>query len=227
MSGVVVEVAAKKVWFPFECACCAGYPDTELRVRPRATVLQRLTRRTNRGITVPYCKRCVAHGVRSRRAARAAAATMVAASGASVAIACTVSIALAIGVLATGVLAAMGVGHWQRRAAIAGCRPSCVRAVHAVECLQRSRHRGVFAFASRRYAAKFAIQNLQSLVNMEGELLALIDEFRHRGDTGPKPVLTKRQAQELMWLTARPRRRSRRWWREISAAEPTQLSLRN
>jgi hypothetical protein len=225
MSGVVVEVSAKKVWFPFECACCSGYPETELRARPRRTVVQRLTHHRSHGITVPYCRRCVEHCDRWTFAMRASTAMTAAAAATSIVIGIAVAITPALVAGAAGVAAGLVIGRGLRRAAIAHSKHSCARPGQAVECLRRSRHRGVFAFSSPRYAAKFAIQNASQLRNIDGELRALIEQHRTRGDSSQVRALPAEDSAEMRWVTTKPRKR--RWWQDssISVEEATRLSL--
>ena len=60
MSGVVIEVSARKFSIPFECPCCGAAADADLWVAATRTG-KGAARETTRGLDFPYCARCIAH----------------------------------------------------------------------------------------------------------------------------------------------------------------------
>src|SRR5262245_27745047 len=124
---VTVEVSGKKVWFPFECPCCRGYPDSEMWIRRTRVGNRRWLRRPSSGIVVPYCRRCIAHVARWNEARTAALATSVAAALACIVVAIIGTLAGTALTLALGAAAVLGVKRWWRHTARAACRPSCTQ----------------------------------------------------------------------------------------------------
>ena len=178
MSGVSVEVSARKVTVPYLCPCCCGVPDTALAVSFTRITGEHLMRETTRELDFPYCSRCVRHSSWWTAAWRAAAAAM--ACGAMIAVVLGVAVGATAGVgvavLSTGL--AVLVGLALRAKARTACCPSCAGPEPAltyhgwIDQVQR------FSFMSRRYAAEFAEQNERSLVNVTPLLYQLVEQGR-------------------------------------------------
>src|SRR5258705_6297006 len=60
MSGVIIEVSARKFAVPFECVCCGAAPETDVLVTYTRAAGRRREAST-RGLRFPYCQRCADH----------------------------------------------------------------------------------------------------------------------------------------------------------------------
>jgi len=188
MSGLSVEVSARKVTVPFLCPCCCGVADTALAVSftrvsgeyPAVQLPQRprTLRETTREIDFPYCSRCVRHSWWWAASWRAATAVMVCGTVASVAVGIVVGVVAggAVGVGAS-VLAAI-VDLALRAKARAACCPACIGPGSAVTYHGWIDQAHRFSFVSRRYAAVFAEQNERSLANVTPQVYQLVDQRR-------------------------------------------------
>src|SRR5213075_2713015 len=99
MSGLSVEVSARKVTVPYLCPCCCGVADSALAVSFTRVTGERSMRETTRELDFPYCSRCVRHSRLWSRAWRAAAAVMVCGAIAGVAAGFLVDALLGAGVI--------------------------------------------------------------------------------------------------------------------------------
>jgi hypothetical protein len=178
MSGVPVEVSARKITVPYLCPCCCGVADSALAVSfTRVTGKQRV-RETTRELDFPYCSRCVRHS-RSWSTAQQAAA-LVMACGVVAALVAAVALGAPIGVGAAAVAGAVAatVGLALRAKARAACSSSCAGPGPAVTYHGWAEQVQRFSFASRRYAAAFAEENEHSLVNVTPHLYQLVEQHR-------------------------------------------------
>lgn len=167
MSGVVVEVSARKVSIPFECPCC-GYerPDGEFSATHTRTTGKRVVRSTTREFSFPCCSRCMAH-VKMWESAAAITPGFVAV-GIIVAVVVGIAAAAVAGIAVFGTALVLGrvLESNRRQQAKATCGPSCATPSTSVSYLGWSGSVSSFRFASPTYAGRFANQNARSLVNV-------------------------------------------------------------
>jgi hypothetical protein len=185
MSGVSVEVSARKVTVPYLCPCCSGVADTELAVSFTRITGEHFMRETTREIDFPYCSRCVQHSRWWNTAWHAAAAMMTCGVIAGVAIGLGAGALIGAGVAAAAGALAAGVGLALRAKARASCSPACSGPGPAVTYHGWSDQVQRFSFASRRFAAAFAEQNERSLVNVTPHLYQLVEQGRV---SAPRPA---------------------------------------
>jgi hypothetical protein len=178
MSGVRVEVSARKVTVPYLCPCCCGVADTALAVSFTRITGERLLRETTRELDFPYCTRCVRHSSWWTSALRAAVAVMACGAIASVVLGLAVGAAAGLGAAVFGGGLAVLVGLALRAKARAGCSPSCAGPGTAVTYHGWVDQVQTFSFVSRRYAAAFAEENGRSLVNVTPLLYQLVEQQR-------------------------------------------------
>jgi hypothetical protein len=183
MSGVPVEVSARRITVPYLCPCCCGVADAALAVSfTRVTGKQRV-RETTRELDFPYCSRCVRHARWWSSARRAAVLVMVcgavAALGTAVGVSPLAGAGIAAGAAAVAAVAVLALWTRARATCSAACTgPGPAVTYHGwVDNVQR------FSFASRRYAAAFAEQNEHSLVNVTPHLYQLVEQ--HRVEAAP------------------------------------------
>lgn len=178
MSGVTVEVSARKITVPFLCPCCCGVADTALAVSFTRVTGERSMRETTRELDFPYCSRCVTHSRWWNAAKRAGWAVLVA--GVAAATCASILLAPIIGVAIAVVTSALAVGTAAALRAKARERtcPACSSTAPAVTFHGWGDDVQTFSFASRRYAAAFAEQNERSLVNMTPHLYQLVEQSR-------------------------------------------------
>lgn len=114
MSGISVDVSARKITVPYFCPCCCGVADTELPVSFTRVSGERFMRETTVAFDFPYCSRCVEHSHQWNGAWNLSRRTIAAG-----AVACTLA-GLAGGplvgavVIALAIAAAIGAGFWRR-----------------------------------------------------------------------------------------------------------------
>lgn len=178
MSGVRVEVSARKVTVPYLCPCCCGVADTALAVSFTRITGERLLRETTRELDFPYCTRCVRHSSWWTSALRASIAVLTCGALAGVVLGLTVGAAAGLGAAVFGGGLAVLVGLALRAKARAGCSPSCAGPGTAVTYHGWVDQVQTFSFVSRRYAAAFAEENGRSLVNVTPHLYQLVEQRR-------------------------------------------------
>jgi hypothetical protein len=178
MSGVPVEVSARRITVPYLCPCCCGVADTALAVSFTRITDEQPVHETTREIRFPYCSRCVRHS-RSWSVARYATA-LVMACGVVAALAAAIAFDAVIGVgVATAASAiTFTAGLALRARARAACAPPCTGPGPAVTYHGWAEQVQRFSFASRRYAAAFAEQNEQILINVKPHLYQLVEQQR-------------------------------------------------
>ncbi len=178
MSGVTVEVSARKLTVPYFCPCCCGVADTALAVSFTRITGERFMRETTRELDFPYCSRCVQHARKWSAAWRTAAAVMACGVAAGVVAGLVGGAAIGAGLAAAAGAIAVAAGVGLRARARASCCPSCAGPGPAVTYHGWADHVQKFSFASRRYAAAFAEQNEQTLVNVTPHLYQLLEQRR-------------------------------------------------
>src|SRR4051812_32338633 len=97
MSGVVIEVSARKFSIPFECTCCGAAADADLKV-PATRTGKQVARETTRGLDFPYCQRCVDHVAAWESAGMGSAAVMLLGIVAAVIIALAVKLVFGLAI---------------------------------------------------------------------------------------------------------------------------------
>jgi hypothetical protein len=178
MSGVRVEVSARKITVPYLCPCCCGVADTALAVSFTRVTGERFLRETTRELDFPYCSKCVRHSSWWAASWRAAAAVMACGAIAGVILGIAVGAAAGVGAAVFGGGLAVLVGLALRARARAGCSPSCAGPGTAVTYHGWAAQVQTFSFVSRRYAAAFAEENGRSLVNVTPLLYQLVEQGR-------------------------------------------------
>lgn len=179
MSGVTVEVSARKLTVPYLCPCCCSSADAELAVSFTRVTGDRVSmRRTTREFDFPYCSRCLRHARRWDAAWRIGACLIGAGLLAGIAVGATRGAVAGLVTATLSLAVAVGVALVQRARARAARTPACACAGPAVALHGWNGNAQVFAFASRRYAAAFADQNQRSLVNVTSQLFQLMEQQR-------------------------------------------------
>lgn len=185
MSGVSVEVSARKVTVPYLCPCCCGVADTALAVSFTRITGVRVMRETTRELDFPYCSRCVRHSSWWAAVWRAAGATLACGAMISAVLGAAIGAGAGVGAAMLSIGLSVLVGLALRAKARAACCPSCASPGPAVTYHGWADNVQRFSFASRRYAAEFAEQNERSLVNVTPLLYQLVEQRRV---AAPEPV---------------------------------------
>lgn len=184
-----VEVSARKFAIPFECPCCGEAPDGELRVPLDRTAGRPVAGDSTSALDFPYCKRCIGHVAGHESAGVPSAGVMAVGiiAGGSLALATNLWVGLAVFV------AAIPVAWWVRRArrarAKAACGPSCAAVDRAVAYHGWTGNLSSFSFHSLTYAARFAEQNADRLVNVSPQLQKLLDGHKLARLAVPTPAV--------------------------------------
>jgi uncharacterized SAM-binding protein YcdF (DUF218 family) len=176
VSGVIVEVSARKISVPFECPCCGNeQPEGEFLATYTRTTGKRVVRETTRGFSFPCCTRCLAH-VEMWQSADAITTGFVIGG---------IVFALIVGFAAGGIAGivvfglALVVGRVlaskRRQQAKASCGPGCVAPNSSIAYLGWSGSVSSFSFASAIYAGRFAQRNARALVNVNAELRQVLE----------------------------------------------------
>ena len=176
MSGLTVQVSARRFTIPFECPCCGAPPDSELRV-PRQRGANAAPDSAS-GLDVPYCSRCARHAEAWDHAGVGSAAVLVLGVIAFV----VVSLVLAkplFGLLAlvASIPIALAVAGARRKNAKAQCSESCAAPGLALQYLGWNGTLTSIAFESLTYAARFAEQNTGAVLETP-QLRKLLDAHR-------------------------------------------------
>jgi hypothetical protein len=188
MSGVTVEVSAKKITVPYLCPCCSGVADTALAVSFTRITGERLLRETTRELDFPYCSRCVRHSRWWSAAWRVAGVVMACGAIAGVIAGLGAGAAAGAGVLSIASALAVTVVLALRAKAHASRCPSCTSPGPAVTYHGWAGPVQTFSFVSRQYAAAFAEQNERSLVNVTPHLYQLVEQRRVSVQEAPEPT---------------------------------------
>jgi hypothetical protein len=176
MSGLTVQVSARRFTIPFECPCCGAPPDTELRV-PRQRCAMAAPDSAS-GLDVPYCSRCTRHAEAWDHAGVGSAAVLVL----GVIVFVVVSLVLAkplFGLLAlvASIPVALAVAGARRKNAKAQCSESCAGPGMALHYLGWNGTLTSISFDSLTYAARFAEQNTGAVLETP-QLRKLLDAHR-------------------------------------------------
>jgi hypothetical protein len=172
--GVGVEVAARKLAIPFECPCCAGAPDAELRIHGGP-------RDGERSIAFPYCAECLAH-VRQWESATTVLACVIAAGSVAGAIASNlIAIEIGLAVLVFMLPIAVVAAALRRKGARGRCKPTCIGPECAVEYGGWTGSAHKLTLASRAYAVKLASANAKHLADIAPTLRRLVESRLAKG----------------------------------------------
>lgn len=171
VSGVIVEVSARKITVPFECPCCGSdQPDGEFSATYTRTTGKRVVRETTRGFSFPCCTRCLAHVAMWQSADAITTGFVVG----GIVLACIVGFSAGgiagIVVFGLAVVAGLVLTSQRRRQAKASCGASCVTPGISISYLGWSGSVSSFSFASAVYAGRFAQRNARNLINVNVEL---------------------------------------------------------
>jgi hypothetical protein len=209
MSGVIVQVSARKFAVPFECPCCGAAPDTEMMIWDK----------TGRGFDFPYCAKCVAHvGKWESSRVLSSGITFLGLSAAVIAGLVTRQILIGLAVTAATIGAAVLVLRTRRKAATAARNESCSSAARAVSYLGHAANTTSFSFESPTYTARFAEQNEDKLVNVTTKLRKLLENHRVARLLVPTPAAP---------VTAVPSPPTLREWIDRIDAAPGVVARRN
>ena len=163
MSGLTVQVSARRFTIPFECPCCGSPPDAELRV-PRARGAMAATDSAT-GLDVPYCSRCIRHAEAWDTAGVGSAAVLVVGVLAFVAISLIAARPLlGLVALVASIPVALVVAGARRKRAKAACTEACASPGMALHYLGWNGTLTSLSFDSLTYAARFAEQNTGSVL---------------------------------------------------------------
>lgn len=178
MSGIPVEVSARRITVPYLCPCCCGVADTAFAVSFTRVTGRPPAHETTREIRFPYCSRCVRHSRWWSMARYATALAMACGIVAALATAVAFDALIGVGVAAAANALAVAAGLALRARARAACAPPCTGPGPAVTFHGWAEQVQRFSFASRRYAAAFAEQNEHSLINVKQHLYQLVEQRR-------------------------------------------------
>jgi hypothetical protein len=208
MSGLTVQVSARRFAIPFECPCCGAPPDAELRVpRQRGAIA---APDSASGLDVPYCSRCSRHAEAWDHAGVGSAAVLVLGVIAFI----VVSLVLAkplFGLLAlvASIPIALAVAGARRKNAKAQCSESCAAPGMALHYLGWNGTLTSIAFDSLTYAARFAEQNTGAVLETP-QLRKLLEAHRIARLQVPTPAAA-------VAVTAAPT--AAEWQRKIEEAK--------
>lgn len=176
MSGLTVQVSARRFTIPFECPCCGAPPDTELRVpRQRGSMA---TDDSASGLDVPYCSRCTRHAEAWDHAGVGSAAVLVVGVVAFVVISLVLAKPLfGLLTLVASIPVALAVANARRKNAKAQCSESCAGPGMALQYLGWNGTLTSIAFDSLTYAARFAEQNMGAVLETP-QLRKLLEAHR-------------------------------------------------
>ncbi|MDB4953678.1 MAG: hypothetical protein JWO36_1247 [Myxococcales bacterium] len=187
MSGVIVEVAARKFAVPFECPCCGAVPDTEMVVgQSRAPGKKRPA--GAHGLVFPYCTMCVDHAKRFESAGLTSAVVMLLAIVAAVVVTIAVQLVFGLLIFLAAVPIAVVLASTLRSSAQAGCGEACASSGKSVAYYGWSGEVRSFKFESPTYTARFAEQNTKVLSNPSAELRKLLEGYKFARLAVPTPA---------------------------------------
>jgi hypothetical protein len=186
MTGVIVEVSARKFAVPFECPCCGSAPDAEMYVAvPRG---RELSPESARGQYFPYCQGCTEHAKRYESAGMVSAGVMVGAIALAVIVGLATQLVFGLLVFLGAIPIAVVLASSRRSLAAADCSEACAAPGKAVQYLGWTGTVSSFAFASPTYTARFAEQNQKILINQSDQLRKLLDGYKIARAAVPTPA---------------------------------------
>ena len=190
--GILVEVSARRFAVPYECPCCGAVPNGELTVPLTPTRERPASPETAHGLGFPYCRRCIAHIVRWDGVRVLETGIKVLGLIAGIALGLAVHWAAGIGAFAASVVLALVIGRAKRAKVKADCGESCAGPAMAVHYLGWSGNASALRFDSHVYAARFAEQNAQKLVNVDPVLRKVMEGHKLARLSIPTPAAAVR-----------------------------------
>lgn len=194
MSGVIVEIAARKFAVPFECPCCGAAPDTEIAIgvsrSPSASASASSGKRPEgaQGLVFPYCTSCVDHARRFESAGLTSTVVMLVAIAAAIVVSIAVQLVFGLLIFLAAVPIAVVLAATLKSQAQAGCGEACASAAKALAYLGWSSDVRSFRFESPTYTARFAEQNAKVLNNPSPELRKLLEGYKFARLAVPTPA---------------------------------------
>ena len=187
MATTTIEIKARRFAIPLDCPCCGATSDTEIVLPLARAARDRAAADSARTLDFPYCRHCVEHVSRWDSAGMASAGLIVigVVAGAIVAIASNVVIG-AIAIVAA-LAAGGGLAASRRAQARHAMRESCSTPGKAVEFLGWNGTATGLGFASIAYAARFADQNTDKLVE-DPRIRKLLDSYKLARIAVPTPA---------------------------------------
>ena len=163
MSRYQIQVSARTVEWPAQCACCNGPAETTLRASTTRTTSRRLVTTIKRHWDVPYCEVCLAHIQKHRSAVSMRKAGIGVALVAGFLATFSTEYGLAIGILAALLLAgSISRSRALEQQAVGMTKPGeCVSTAAAVEYLEWYGILHTFVFANAEYLEAFLEANGQ------------------------------------------------------------------
>jgi len=188
VSGLLVEVNARRFAVPFECPCCGAVPDTELAVPLAPSRDRPASPETAHALGFPYCRSCVAHAARWDAVKNVETGIKVLGLIAGIILGLAVHWAAGLGAFVVAVVLAVVVGRASRAKVKAGCGPSCASPGLALAYHGWSGNSSTLAFESHVYAARFAEQNAAKLVNVSAVLRQVLEGHKLARLAVPTPA---------------------------------------
>ena len=142
---------------------------------------------TARAVDFPYCRHCVEHVERAESAGVMSAGLIVIGLLAGAALALVTSVLLGVAAFATSIVVAAAIAASRRAQARHGMRESCSSPGKAVEYLGWTGTASGFRFESLSYAAKFADQNADKLVE-DPRIRKLLEQYKLARIAVPTPA---------------------------------------
>jgi len=182
-----VEIASRRFTVPLDCPCCGATPDTEIVVAIARSSHDRAHAESARGIDFPYCRHCVDHVGRWESAGVMSAGLIVIGLVAGAAVAAVSSVAIGVTAAAAGIVFAAVIATSRRAQARRAMRESCSSPGRAIAYLGWSGSASGFRFESISYAAKFAEQNSEKLVE-DPAIRKLLERYKLARIAVPTPA---------------------------------------
>lgn len=186
--SILVEVSARRFAVPYECPCCGAVPDGELTVPLTPTRERPASPETAHALGFPYCRRCITHVTRWDSVRVLETGIKVLGLIAGIVLGLAIHWAAGVGAFAAAVALSVVVGRAQRAKVKADCRESCAGPSMAVHYLGWTGNASAFRFDSHVYAARFAEQNTQKLVNVDPVLRKVIEGHKLARLSIPTPA---------------------------------------
>ena len=185
--AIEVTVASRLYAVPLECPCCGAQPDTEVTVPIARSARAHAAADSAHAAAFPYCRSCVDHAQRWESAGLLSAGLIVVGVVASAVIGGVEGVPLGVATAVVVITIAAALAAARRRQARRAMRESCSAPSKAVEFLGWSGTASSFRFESITYAAKFAEQNADRLVE-NSHVRKLLDRYKLARIAVPTPA---------------------------------------
>ena len=187
MPSTTVEVTSRRFAVPLDCPCCGATPDTELAVPLARAARDRATADSAHSMDFPYCRHCVEHVDRWESAGVMSAGLIVLGLVVGGVVIALASVPLGIAAAVTAIAIAAAIAATRRAQAKQAMRESCSSPGKAIAYLGWSGSSSGFAFESLSYAAKFADQNADKLVE-DPRIRKLLEQYKLARIAVPTPA---------------------------------------